>query len=117
MKNTKIFFILVLFFGCAGSSGSISGIYQGVIPGADGPGIEMTLYLYPDGRCYSRETYLKNPKEVFYSYPRWEEKNSIIIVSFPEGGGYRLKKIGKKVILLDSENNALPTGAFIYKTS
>jgi uncharacterized lipoprotein NlpE involved in copper resistance len=48
-----------------------TGIYRGIIPAADGPGIETVLHLLPDYSFNLKEIYLSNPDRVFQSYGKW----------------------------------------------
>lgn len=115
MRFFLLFAALILAAGCASDKDSYCGVYQGIIPGADGPGIEVTLYLYPEGRGYSKEVYLKNPDIALYDYPRWVLAGEIIEVAFSGNTVYRFRAEKNRAYLLDAENKPLPTGAFLYR--
>ncbi len=80
MKNTRwIFWLLAaaMAAGCASTTNraEVEGIYQGIIPSADGPGMELTVYLYPENECFIKRVYLKVPEQAFYNTGRWRLEN------------------------------------------
>ncbi|KAA0876431.1 META domain-containing protein [Nitrincola tapanii] len=58
--------------------------YQGTLPCADCPGIDMHLDLLPDGRYFLQEVYQDRSPEPLQSFGRWQLDGTRLILQQPE---------------------------------
>lgn len=65
-----------------------AGLYQGLLPCADCPGIEATLYLYPDSTYEETLLYVGKPASTtFLSEGRWQQVGSDQVRLLRKTGG------------------------------
>jgi len=84
-RKTLIAAIAALaFFGCHNAK-SVAGLYEGVIPAADGPGIKIELMLRDNGRYTMNSEYLERD------------------ISFSESGDYSVSGDTVSLITIDSD--------------
>lgn len=90
------------------ASGGVAGIYQGITPCADCEGIETRLYIYDDSSFVENTVYLGKPdkSQLFSSSGKWEKKDALITLTFPNGP--RKYKLGlNKLIMLDADGKEI----------
>lgn len=100
----------------------ITGIYQGILPADNGAGKDVTLFLYPQNKCFLKTTYLADPHEQYYTIARWEKRrHTLLVIPSKNNEVYYLRISGKnQLMLLDNQGqtiSAADAGLKLYKTS
>jgi hypothetical protein len=88
------------------SSKAFSGIFSGITPCADCPGIEMTVYFKPDSTFIENMVYMERNTS-FSDTGKWSISDKIITVSFPKHQAYFLMKSDSVVSMLDSDKKEI----------
>lgn len=79
-------------------------VYQGLLPTASGPGMEVQLYLYRGGESYVRFTYVEDPARPYVDFGTWSRQGSLLQVRSINTDGFDLN--------LQEENSIL----YLYDT-
>lgn len=103
----SIIIALMLITGCERPTEKPTGIFMGVLPTADGPGREITLYLYDQGECFMKAVYAKDASNPFIQTCTWEKKDRVVKV-VTEAGDKQFFEHEKGLLRqLDSEGNRI----------
>lgn len=87
------------------------GLYQGTFPCADCPGIEVTLWLRPDGRFFMRQHYLAagdGEDERYYGLGRWRWDETGALLMLVGGGPGRVFDAREEGVLAMRVSSDLP---------
>lgn len=85
---------------------SFSGIFFGITPCADCPGIETTIHFKEDSTFVEKLNYMERNTS-FADTGKWSISNKIITVSFPDHYSYFLVKSDSAVSILDAEKKEI----------
>jgi len=85
----------VVSLGC--SKSKLSGTYEGILPAADGPGLQTLITFNSDGTFYMKETFLESDVEPRITNGKWILNGDIITFT---AGDYKFeyKLISEKEI-------------------
>ncbi|HEX6982596.1 MAG TPA: copper resistance protein NlpE [Balneolaceae bacterium] len=87
---------------------AVSGIWQGMIPCADCPGIEYKLELKSDQTYVEQSIYMGEDTEPFVKKDRWEiSKDSIITLTKERSGMKYFKFTGETIRMLDAQKHPI----------
>src|SRR6056297_430305 len=104
-KSCGLYFAVVLSIAACGGSGDTphdggsatvpapqTGLWQGTFPCADCPGIEVSLWLRPDGAFFLRQQYLaeSGDAERYYGIGRWAWDEDEALLRLRSGGPERV---------------------------
>jgi uncharacterized lipoprotein NlpE involved in copper resistance len=127
MKKTFLVFVAVLSFfglGACGSTGKAidaahnsrnsvnwAGVYRGVIPAADGPGINVGITLGNDGTYSIGYQYIDRGEEVFTKNGtfQWNDAGSAIILDVKDMSPHY--QVGENILIQLDMNGKKITGA------
>jgi uncharacterized lipoprotein NlpE involved in copper resistance len=86
---------VVISFGC--SKSKLSGVYEGTLPAADGPGLQTIITFNSDGTFHMEETFLEKDVEPRITDGKWVLNKDIITFT---SGDYKFvyKLISEKEI-------------------
>ena len=76
----KLFYLLIgaaVLSGCS-KSNETCGTYNGTLPAADGPGIEMTVRLGPDNKFENKLVYIDAEDGTFYEQGTYSQNGDQI---------------------------------------
>ena len=76
----KLFYLLIgaaVLSGCS-KSNETCGTYNGTLPAADGPGIEMTVRLGPDNKFENKLVYIDAEDGTFYEQGTYSQNGDLI---------------------------------------
>ncbi len=91
----------------AANSLDYKGVYEGLLPAADGPGIQTTLTLAPDGTFVWRSEYLDEQDGVFVDRGTYTLTGNVAALEVP-GEGVRYVKVEEgRLRLLDQDKNVI----------
>lgn len=83
------------------------GVYEGLLPAADGPGIQTTLTLSPDGTFVWRSEYLDEQDGVFVDRGTYTLTGNVAALEVP-GEGVRYAKVEEgRLRLLDQDKKVI----------
>lgn len=100
-----ILILAALLGGCGDDNGAVpeespaatpapaAGLYEGTFPCADCPGIDITLWLRPDGRYFLRQHYRTSAEaggEHYYGLGRWQWDAAAVTLTLRGGGPERI---------------------------
>ncbi len=95
------------FFGC-GSNESVAGLYEGVIPAADGPGIKIELMLRDNGRYTMNSEYLERDMSFSESGDYDVGGDTVSLITTDNGTPrYRFLKSGSALRMLDADDRTI----------
>ena len=88
----------VISFGC--SKSKLSGVYEGTLPAADGPGLQTLITFNSDGAFHMEETFLEKDVAPRITDGKWVLTGDIITFTVEEGivGDFEYKVISEKEI-------------------
>jgi len=107
-KNIYTIAAFIALSACTHTS-SVCGTYQGILPAADGPGIEMTITLNQNNRFKNKIVYLEKKDGTFFENGTFSVRNNILQLSGNENISYYKIEDGQ-LRLLDFEKQEI-TGA------
>lgn len=91
----------------AANSLDYEGVYEGLLPAADGPGIQTTLTLEPDGTFVWRSEYLDEQDGVFVDRGTYTVAGNVAALEVP-GEGARYAKVEEgRLRLLDQDKKVI----------
>ncbi len=96
-------FAALAFFGCHNAKG-VAGLYEGVIPAADGPGIKIELMLRDNGRYTMNSEYLE--RDISFSESGSYDVGGDTVSLIADDNGmfrYRFLKSGSALRMLDAD--------------
>lgn len=102
MKKLLLILLIVMIsiagvtsFGC--SKSKLSGVYEGTLPAADGPGLQTIITFNSDGTFHMEETFLEKDVEPRITNGKWVLNKDIITFT---SGDYKFvyKLISEKEI-------------------
>ncbi len=100
-------FAALAFLGCRNEK-DVAGLYEGVIPAADCPGIKITLMLRDNGRYTMNSDYLECDTS-FTESGEYSVAGDTVSLSAIDGKAfaYRFIKSGSALRMLDADGNAI----------
>ncbi len=107
----KLFYLLIgaaVLSGCS-KSNETCGTYNGTLPAADGPGIEMTVRLGPDNKFENKLVYIDAEDGTFYEQGTYSQNGDLIELKSGDEISYYKAEPGQ-LRRLDSEKQEI-TGA------
>lgn len=95
------------FVGC-GSDGEVAGLYEGVIPAADCPGIKIELMLRDNGRYTMNSEYLERDMSLSESGD-YSVSGDTVSLAATDGDAfrYRFLKSGSDLRMLDADGHTI----------
>ncbi|MDH6304162.1 putative lipoprotein NlpE involved in copper resistance [Parabacteroides sp. PF5-5] len=120
MKNLLFLFVFAFVFVSCGNRGlsdghyaqnslSYGGVYEGVIPCADCPGIDLVITLDYKGNYTKKMTYQdKEPENVFSTSGKfkWDSTGTVITLT-GKADGEKFKVVEGAIIMLDAKGQMI----------